>query len=130
MNKNSYINEFLESNYTSFDEFIKFKRQENNEKFKKDLINMLNPPNLTLKEKLYYWTASLTDIPLKVSIFGSIISGGDSNWLRTAGISSALYFGSTFLLKHSYNYRNPEKPMSLEFNPSISFGNKTYSLFK
>ncbi len=130
--KNPYIEEYLNEydKYPDFDEFIKVKRRENKEEFKRKLVNMLNPPNLTLKEKLYYWTASLTDIPLKVSILGSLFSGGDSDWLRATGISTALYFGSTFLLQHSHNYRNPENPINIKFNPSIDFGGRTYSLFK
>ena len=132
MEKNPYIQEYLEnySDFASFDEFIKVKRQENNEKLKRDLISMLNPPNLTIKEKFYYWTASLADIPLKVSILGSLFSGGDSDWFRAAGVNTALYFGSIFLLQHSYNYRNKEELMNIKFNPSIDFGSKTYSLFK
>ena len=38
MEKNPYIQEYLEnySDFASFDEFIKVKRQENNEKLKRD----------------------------------------------------------------------------------------------
>lgn len=81
------------------------------------------PKGLTLKEKVYYWTAQVNACMLPFSAIYALTSG-NSKAIIFAAANAALAYGTGFALKKSFNSRNGPNAMSIDFRPGISFCRK------
>ncbi len=85
------------------------------------------PKGLTLKEKVYYWTAQANACILPFSALYALTLGG-SKAAIFAVANAALAYESGFALKKSFNSRNGSNAMSIDYRPGISFAGKTYHI--
>lgn len=89
-------------------------------------IDSIMPKGMSLKEKVYYWTAQANAVMLPFSLLYAVFSDNPEAGSIAAGINVVLAYGGVFGLKKSYNRRHGENAMTVNWSPGISFAGKSY----